>query len=136
VRARSAARERLLALGGGGQAPGGGPGGGGGPGAPAPERNVSVTARELSPTHFALQLSRPVVDGGRVGVQLRNGGEDPHNLQLAPEGSPEPPLMSFPTLAPGGVDRRFEQLDPGRYTLWCSLEGHEALGMRGVLQVR
>ncbi len=96
-----------------------------------PQRNVSVTTRE-----FSLQLSRPVVDHGRVGVQLRNAGEDPHNLQIAPEGSPLDLTFSFPTLAAEETDRRFADLAPGRYLLWCSLEGHEALGMQTTLEVR
>ena len=101
------------------------------PPAPAPQRNVSVTARE-----FSLQLSRPVVDHGRVGVQLRNAGEDPHNLQIAPEASLLDLVFSFPALSSQDTDRRFEDLAPGRYVLWCSLEGHEALGMQTTLDVR
>jgi hypothetical protein len=97
----------------------------------APQRNVSVTAKE-----FSLLLSRPVVDHGRVGIQLRNAGEDPHNLQIAREDTPLAVLLGFPTLAPGENDRRFEDLAPGRYVLWCSLEGHEALGMHTTLDVR
>jgi hypothetical protein len=92
---------------------------------------VSVTARE-----FSLQLSRPVVDHGRVGVQLLNRGEDPHNLQIAPEDSLLGVLLSFPTLGSLESDRRYEDLAPGRYVLWCSLEGHEALGMHTTLDVR
>ena len=66
------------------------------PPAATPQRNVSVTASE-----FSLLLSRPVVDHGRVGVQLRNAGEDPHNLQVAREESPLAVLLGFPTLSPG-----------------------------------
>jgi hypothetical protein len=96
-----------------------------------PQRNVSVTAKE-----FSLLLSRPVVDHGRVGIQLRNAGEDPHNLQIAREDSPLAVLLGFPTLPPDENDRRFEDLTPGRYVLWCSLEGHQALGMSTTLDVR
>ena len=102
-----------------------------GPPAATPQRNVSVTASE-----FSFLLSRPVVDHGRVGVQLRNAGEDPHNLQVAREESPLAVLLGFPTLLPDENDRRFEELAPGRYVLWCSLEGHEALGMSTTLDVR
>ena len=61
------------------------------PPAVTPQRNVSVTARE-----FSLQLSRPVVDHGRVGVQPLNRGEDPHNLQIASEASPLGVLLELP----------------------------------------
>ncbi len=69
-------------------------------------------------------------------IQLRNAGEDPHNLQIAREESPLAVLLGFPTLLPDENDRRFEDLAPGRYVLWCSLEGHEALGMSTTLDVR
>ena len=38
------------------------------------------------------------------------------------------PLLSFPDLLPDGLARQTSTLTPGRYVLWCALEGHEALG--------
>jgi len=40
---------------------------------------VSVAARE-----WTFTLSRPVVAAGSVTVELRNVGEDPHNLVVSP----------------------------------------------------
>jgi hypothetical protein len=91
---------------------------------------VSVAARE-----FSLTLSRPLVGKGSVRVELRNNGEDPHNLVVSPEGT-HTPLASFSTLGPGTYERRSVALDPGRYQLWCSLEGHEAAGMSVTLRVQ
>jgi hypothetical protein len=91
---------------------------------------VSVAARE-----FSLTLSRPLVGKGSVRVELRNNGEDPHNLVVSPEGT-HTPLASFSTLGPGTYERRSVTLDPGRYQLWCSLEGHEAKGMSVTLRVQ
>ena len=91
---------------------------------------VSVAARE-----FSLTLSRPLVGAGNVRIELRNVGEDPHNLVVSPEGS-HSPLGSFSTLDPGLYERRTVALAPGRYQLWCSLEGHEALGMSVTLRVQ
>ena len=90
---------------------------------------VSVGAKE-----FSLTLSRPLVGKGSVRVELRNNGEDPHNLVLSPEGT-HTPLASFSTLDPGTYERQSVTLDPGRYQLWCSLEGHEAKGMKVTLRV-
>jgi hypothetical protein len=90
---------------------------------------VSVGAKE-----FSLTLSRPLVGKGTVRVELRNNGEDPHNLVVSPEGT-HTPLASFSTLGPGTYERRSVALDPGRYQLWCSLEGHEAKGMSVTLRV-
>jgi hypothetical protein len=91
---------------------------------------VSVAAKE-----FSLTLSRPLVGAGSVRVELRNVGEDPHNLVVSSEGS-HAPLSSFSTLDPGLYERRTMALAPGRYELWCSLESHEALGMSVTLRVQ
>jgi hypothetical protein len=100
------------------------------PGSPALPSFVSAAARE-----FSLTLSRPLVGAGSVRVELRNNGEDPHNLVVSPEGT-HTPLASFSTLDPGLYERRTVTLAPGRYQLWCSLESHEALGMSVTLRVQ
>jgi hypothetical protein len=92
-------------------------------------RFVSVAARE-----FSLTLSRPLVGAGAVTVELRNSGEDPHNLVVSPEGT-HTPLASFSEIGPGTYERRSVSLAPGRYQLWCSLELHEGLGMSTTLRV-
>jgi hypothetical protein len=96
----------------------------------APPSFVSVAARE-----FSLTLSRPLVGKGSVRIELRNNGEDPHNLVVSPDGT-HTPLSSFSTLDPGLYERRSVTLAPGRYQLWCSLEGHEAKGMSVTLRVQ
>jgi hypothetical protein len=100
------------------------------PGEPALPSFVSVAARE-----FSLTLSRPLVAAGNVRVELRNSGEDPHNLVVSPEGT-HTPLASFSELDPGLYERRTVALAPGRYQLWCSLEFHEGLGMSVTLRVQ
>jgi hypothetical protein len=91
---------------------------------------VSAAARE-----FSLTLSRPLVGAGNVRIELRNSGEDPHNLVVSPDGT-HTPLASFSTLDPRLYERRTVELAPGRYQLWCSLEGHEAKGMSVTLRVQ
>ncbi len=129
--------ERLLGVGPGpvtdpgtGPAPGTDPPRTSTPDAPAPPRFVSVAARE-----FSLTLSRPLVGAGAVTVELRNSGEDPHNLVVSPEGT-HSPLASFSEIDPGTYERRSVSLAPGRYQLWCSLEFLEGLGMCTTLRVQ
>jgi hypothetical protein len=125
--------ERLLGVGPGpalDPLPGPGSPQGPAPGAPPLPRFVSVSARE-----FSLTLSRPLVGSGAVTVELRNSGEDPHNLVVSPEGT-HTPLASFSEIGPGTFERRTVSLDPGRYQLWCSLESHEGLGMSTTLRVQ
>ena len=133
--ATGAPLERLLGVGPGpsldpGPAPGPGQPEAPGPEAPVLPRFVSVAARE-----FSLTLSRPLVGAGGVTVELRNSGEDPHNLVVSPEGT-HSPLATFSELDPGTYERRAVTLAPGRYQLWCSLEFHEGLGMSATLRVQ
>jgi len=93
-------------------------------------RFASVAARE-----FSLTLSRPVVGAGSVTIELRNVGEDPHNLVLSPDDGSHDPLASWDETQAGGVLRRSVSLPAGRYLLFCSLEGHEALRMSARLRV-
>jgi hypothetical protein len=132
--ARGGPLERLLGVSPGpmpgpGPVPGSEPPGTPTPDAPTPPRFVSVAARE-----FSLTLSRPLVGAGAVTVELRNSGEDPHNLVVSPEGT-HSALASFSEIDPGTYERRTVALAPGRYQLWCSLEFHEELGMSTTLRV-
>ncbi|MGH2716266.1 MAG: hypothetical protein ACRDM7_20760, partial [Thermoleophilaceae bacterium] len=97
---------------------------------PTLPRFVSVAAREWS-----LTLSRPLVGAGSVTVELRNVGEDPHNLVVSPDDDGHAPLAEWEETAPGGLLRRSLALPAGRYLLFCSLEGHEAKGMSARLRV-
>jgi hypothetical protein len=126
-------RERLVPVAGPAPAPGASPPADGTPPPPAPaplSRFVSVAAREWS-----LTLSRPVVGTGSVTIELRNVGEDPHNLLVSPDDGSHAPLAGWPETDPGGVLRQSVTLDAGRYLLFCSLEGHEAAGMSVRLRV-
>jgi hypothetical protein len=133
--ARAPAPERLVPVaapgptGGGPQAgpPAAGPPA---PGSPALPRFVSVSAREWS-----LTLSRPLVGAGSVTVELRNVGEDPHNLVVSPDDGSHAQLAEWAETGPGGYLRRTVALPAGRYLLFCSLEGHEAAGMSARLRV-
>ena len=69
-------------------------------------------------------------------IELRNSGEDPHNLVVSPDDGTHTPLASFSTLDPGLYERKSVTLAPGRYQLWCSLEGHETKGMSVTLRVQ
>jgi hypothetical protein len=110
--------------GGGGGSGGGGGGSGGDGAAPALGRFVSVSARE-----FSFTLSRPIVGAGSVTVELRNVGEDPHNLVVSPDDGSHVPLASWADTDPGTTQRKAVTLGAGRYQLWCSLPDHEQQGM-------
>jgi plastocyanin len=133
VRVREPLVERLSPTVGLRQPGGGESGQGGGSGAipPALGRFVSVSAREYSFT-----LSRPIVGAGSVTVELRNVGEDPHNLIVSPDDGSHLPLASWTDTDPGTTQRRSVTLGAGQYLLWCSLPDHEAQGMHAQLVVQ
>lgn len=108
------------------------------PGCAVPASALGVSAYDLGGSRFV--LSRPCVDAGAVNVELRNQGEDPHNLFMRPSGQLDPaytiPEQEPFELAPLGVQDRTVALTPGQWYLWCDLLTHEQQGMNATLTVR
>ena len=100
-----------------------------GPSTPAAPlaRYVSVTARE-----FTLTLSRPLVGAGEVTIELRNYGENPHDLMVERS---DTEVGRWGELGPGAVGKKKLALSSGSYQLFCSIEGHEVSGMKATLKV-
>lgn len=95
---------------------------------PAPAR-VQVVARE-----FSFALSRQTIRAGRAIIELRNAGEDAHDLRLRRVGGTH--VWAWPVTPAGGVADEEVTLQPGRYVLYCSVANHRALGMTATLVVR
>lgn len=103
-----------------------------------PSGFLQVTARDTSGSTFS--LSRPCVTAGPVDVELRNQGEDPHNLLLSPDGPGSAAVYSVPASAPfevGPLEQAEEtvSLTVGQWYLWCDLLTHEQQGMHASLTV-
>ena len=97
--------------------------------APPPPARVQVTAQE-----FRYTLSRPSIKAGWAIVELRNGGQDAHDLRMRRVGGKR--VYAWPNVQPGDVlDETFKLL-PGTYALWCSVANHRKLGMTATLVVR
>ena len=79
--------------------------------------------------------SRPSVRAGTVSLELVNFGMDNHDLVVKSTKVGAKPIR-FKLLSPRGRAEKELRLTPGRYTLWCSLAGHKAKGMRATLVVR
>ena len=96
---------------------------------PPPPARVLTTARE-----FRFTLSRPSLPAGPVRLQLRNIGEDEHDLRvIGPRGAARAETGVVP---PGGVGELRVRLPRGRYTLLCTMADHDARGMSTTLVVR
>jgi len=96
--------------------------------APPPAR-VQVVARE-----FSFVLSRQTIRAGEAIIELRNAGEDAHDLRLRRVGGTH--VWAWPVTQAGGVVDEQVTLPPGRYVLYCSVANHRALGMTATLVVK
>jgi hypothetical protein len=92
--------------------------------------SVGVGERE-----WRISLYRSRVPLGRVRLNVRNFGEDGHDLAVRTRSGRV--LGALGEIRPGETDTLTVRLRrPGRYVVFCSLEGHEARGMRAVLRAK
>ena len=95
---------------------------------PPPPARVQVLAQE-----FRYTLSRQTIRSGWAIIELRNGGEDAHDLRMRRVGGTR--TYAWPNVPAGNVVDRTFKLLPGTYALWCGVANHRALGMRATLVV-
>ncbi|MGA7704592.1 MAG: plastocyanin/azurin family copper-binding protein [Solirubrobacteraceae bacterium] len=98
---------------------------------PAPA-HVEVTAEDKEGFRFV--LSRSSVPAGKTILEFVNHGQDEHNLNAA-EGSEGEVVGSLPNTSANDHLSLTVNLKPGSYTLFCSLPGHAAKGMKATLTV-
>jgi plastocyanin len=77
------------------------------------------------------------VAAGALTVQLRNTGEDAHNLRIARSDATGTPI-DIPSTAPQSTTTRIVTLAAGTYRLFCTLtapSSHDDAGMHATLTV-
>lgn len=99
----------------------------------APASAPFPTRLQVTSTEFRLTLSRVVVPGGRVRIELVNLGEDPHDLKLRRIGGKY--TYTIPETLPGERSTKTLNLWRGQYRVWCAVAGHRDWGMRASLRV-
>ncbi len=99
--------------------------------AAAPLQRVYVEADE-----FRFTVSRAAFKPGRVLVQLRNAGEDPHDLVVRRADRSGRGTVRFSETRPAALAERTLTVRRGTYELLCTLPGHAAAGMRAKVRVR
>lgn len=88
---------------------------------------VAVTAGK--PAIFSFTLSKKVVPRGTVVFKVTNKGSIAHDFKIAGK--------KTPNLAPGkSATLKIVLAKAGRYRYLCTLPGHAAGGMKGVLTVK
>jgi plastocyanin len=104
------------------------------PAAPAGPVHVQVTAEDSNGYHFI--LSRTSVPAGPVVIEFVNHGQDEHNIHAVEQPAETTEAGGLKeNVKPGAHTTLSLNLHAGSYTLFCSLPGHEALGMKATLTV-
>ena len=96
---------------------------------PPPPARVQVVAQE-----FRFSLSRTVIKHGWAVIELRNIGQDAHDLRLRRVGGAR--VHVWPVAQPGETIDEELKLVPGTYRLTCGVANHARLGMVATLHVR
>jgi plastocyanin len=86
----------------------------------------SVETVRVTATDFDLEVKETKFAPSRYTFELRNDGDTPHNLVI--EG-PDVDRAETPVIAAGARATVDVTLEPGTYKLYCSVPGHEDLGM-------
>jgi hypothetical protein len=90
---------------------------------------VQVVAQE-----FRFSLSRTAIKHGSAVIELRNLGQDAHDLRLRRVGGTR--VYVWPVAQPGQTIDKELKLLPGTYRLTCGVANHARLGMVATLHVR
>ena len=94
---------------------------------------VDPDAIELSVMDFMLDQPDLEVTGPTVTLIVTNEGPTPHNVAVRTEAGEV--LMTTADLSRGETETITAELPPGDYITFCSLAGHESLGIKGTLTV-
>ncbi|CAN5364595.1 hypothetical protein BH24CHL10_BH24CHL10_09480 [soil metagenome] len=100
--------------------------------APASEA-PSAEALAVSVADFMIDPSALEVTGSTVTIDVTNDGPTPHNLTVRDQAGEV--VMATADLSVDGTETITAELEPGDYTMFCSLAGHESLGMVRTLTV-
>ena len=100
------------------------------PAAPAGAYAAKKTITISAPADGSLRFSarRLTAPAGTVVLRLRNPSSTDHAIALG--------SRSGRVVTGGGISRITVRLKKGRYTYYCPVGSHRALGMRGTLTVR
>jgi plastocyanin len=94
----------------------------------------AATPVGIGEREYAIAVYRPRVRPGRLKLNVRNLGEDVHDLVVKRAGRRVGGLATI--VKPGATATlRLNLRTPGRYLLVCTVADHERLGMRATLTV-
>ena len=102
---------------------------------PPPSSTVSVDPDAISLSVMDFMLDQPDLEvaGPTVTLEVTNDGPTPHNVAVRTQDGDV--VMTTADLSRGESETISADLPPGDYVTFCSLPGHESLGIRGTLTV-
>jgi uncharacterized cupredoxin-like copper-binding protein len=98
-------------------------GGGGEAAKRAPQAGEKIAVVEKE---YSIELPRTTFKAGDLTFDVRNEGKVPHDLAVEDGGNES----KTPLIDGGGQESLVVDLKPGKYTLYCTVPGHEDLGMK------
>ena len=99
---------------------------------PAKEKNGVVEINADPTGQLKFLASSASATPGKVTLRMQNMSSVPHDIAIRGAG-----VSSIGKIVSnGGVSTVSESLKPGSYTFYCSVDGHEAAGMKGTLTVK
>ena len=99
----------------------------------SPAATTSGNGTKLEVRDFTLEPLTLTVDGPDVELDVGNGGPTVHNVTIRDASGSI--VGATRDLREGEADVILADLAPGDYVLFCSLPGHESLGIKGQLTV-
>ncbi len=99
---------------------------------PAVEQSGVVEINADPTGQLKFTASSATATAGKVTLRMQNMSSVMHDIAIKGNGVNE----VGPIVVNGGVSTVSADLKPGSYTFYCSVDGHEAAGMRGPLTVK
>jgi uncharacterized cupredoxin-like copper-binding protein len=86
----------------------------------------------LAESEFKITPKDATTKSGKVTIDVKNAGAIVHNLNVEGNGIEEKKTAD---LQPGSSAKLTLDLKPGKYEMYCSIDGHRASGMEGTITV-
>jgi plastocyanin len=99
---------------------------------PATEKNGVVEINADPNGQLKFLASSASAKPGKVTLRMENMSSVPHDIAVKGAGTNQIGKV----VSNGGVSTVTTSLTPGSYTFYCSVDGHEAAGMKGTLTIK
>lgn len=98
-----------------------------------PTGTAAAVPLAVEVSDFMLDPSALVATGPSVTIEVTNAGPTPHNFSVRDADGNL--VAATADLSTGDAETLRFEVEPGEYTTFCGLPGHESLGMQGTLVV-